>query len=110
MGGSLAALYAVTHANHISRLVGEPNEYERTAAVYALDGKLPVRAIAAFLLFNKNPEPAENFVSQDEFGDWEVASLDPGQVVCIGRNGQNPGKCFAILSWFSLKWRSDVLR
>jgi pimeloyl-ACP methyl ester carboxylesterase len=49
-GGSLAAQYAVAHPDHISRLVfhspagitwtGEPNEYERSAAVDALDGKL----------------------------------------------------------------------
>jgi proline-specific peptidase len=99
-GGSLAAQYAVAHANHISKLVfhspagirwtGEPNEYERTAAAGALDGKLPIRAIAAFSLFNKNPEAAERLVSQDQFGDWEVASLNPGQVVCKGEMDRIP--------------------
>ena len=51
---------------------------------------MPVRAIAGFLLFNKNPEAAESLVSQDEFGDWEIASLDPGQVVCKGEMNRIP--------------------
>ncbi len=99
-GGTLAAHYAAAYPEHVAKLVfhspGEPwiekfvpFEDKRTAEEEA--GPVPPpRMLAAIGLSYANPAASEDLVSQSELGDWELATVDPRELVCKGAAGSLP--------------------
>ena len=100
-GGMLAAYYAAAHPDRVARLVFHspgaiwnstfvPFEYERTEATDPNAHLPPPRIFAAFALSYVNMTASEHLVSQVEFGDWELAGLDPRDLVCKGELDRLP--------------------
>ena len=99
-GGTLIAHYAAAHPDHIARLVfhspgaiwnyaSAPFEYQRTDATEK-KSPAPLRMLAAVALSHANWSAAENLLSQEEFGDWELVTADPGELVCKGERSKLP--------------------
>lgn len=98
-GGTLIAHYAVAHPEHVAKLVfhspgpiwdwgSSPSERQRTDAKEK--GLPPPRIIAALALSYANVKSTEYLVPQEEFGDWYLATADPGQLVCKGERSKLP--------------------
>lgn len=93
-GGALIAHYAAAYPDHVAKLVfhspgplwdinSAPFEYQRTDA--RRERPLPpVRVLAAIILSHASWNAAENLLPQQASGDWEQATMDPGEVVCKG--------------------------
>jgi len=93
-GSELAASYMAAYPQHVARTIfHSPGplwnsnrlkpDYGRTASE-AESGLPPIRAIAAILLFNINPDAAEALVGQDEFNAWfdNELSSSLGELFC----------------------------
>jgi pimeloyl-ACP methyl ester carboxylesterase len=100
-GGTLIAHYAAAYPDHVAKLVfhspgpiwkltSAPTDYRRTDAKGK--GALPpVRVLAAIALSHTNWNAAENLLPQQASGDWELANMDPGELVCKGEGVRIPG-------------------
>jgi proline iminopeptidase len=99
-GGTLAAHYAATYPGHVAKLVFHspghiwaqsfaPMEDRRTEAP-AAQPIPPPRIFAAFALSYVNLNATENLISQSELGDWELANVDPRELVCKGELNKLP--------------------
>ncbi len=98
-GGTLSAQYAAAYPDHIAKLIfhspggiwdwkSAPMQMQRTArSQMALP---PTRIMAAILLSRINMAATENLVPQQEFGDWLLATSDPGELVCKGQRSKLP--------------------
>lgn len=99
-GSALAANYMAKYPEHVAKVVfhspgpmwsGLTNgqvDYSRTAA-----HPMPApstRLIAALLLFQRNPDAAENLLPQAEAADLFAPLIDPGTVVCKGTRSDVP--------------------
>ncbi len=98
-GGTLAAHYAAAYPDHVAKLVfhspgpiwkwtSSSVQFQRTDAKQR--SPYPPRILAAIVLSHANWNAAENLMSQQEFGDWELATSDPGEVVCKGERSKLP--------------------
>ena len=99
MGGTLIAHYAAAHPDHVAKLIfHSPGpiakldyahwNYERTDA--RKKGRPLPRVIAATILSHANWDAAVNLWPQVESGDWELATIDPGEVICKGQRSKFP--------------------
>jgi pimeloyl-ACP methyl ester carboxylesterase len=99
-GGTLVAHYAAAHPDHVAKLIfHSPGpisnwlfaswEYQRTDAKEK-KGRPPLRIVAAIALSHANWNAAENLLPQEESGDWELATADPGELVCKGERSKLP--------------------
>jgi pimeloyl-ACP methyl ester carboxylesterase len=66
-----------------------PLEWQRTDAKEKKDLP-PPRILAAIVLSHANWNAAENLLSQEESGDWQLTAVDPGEVVCKGDRSKLP--------------------
>lgn len=66
-----------------------PLEWQRTGAKEKKDLP-PPRILAAIVLSHANWNAAENLLTQEESGDWQLATVDPGEVVCKGERSKLP--------------------
>ena len=122
-GGTLIAHYAVAHPEHVAKLIfhspgpiwnlgASPSERQRTDAKEK--GLPPPRIIAALALSYANVKSTEYLVPQEEFGDWYLATADPGQLVCKGERSKLPagfsGATLAGLNMYPLMVASDELK
>jgi proline iminopeptidase len=93
-GGMLAAHYVAAYPARVAKLVFHspgpvwfgsfvPYENQRTDAVVPRPLP-PARMIAALELALENPAAGENLVSQQESGDWELATGGTGELACKG--------------------------
>ena len=105
MGGTLIAHYAVAHPDHVAKLVfHSPGpignftssrwEYWRTDAKEK-KGLPPPRIMAATVLSHASWDAAVNLLPQQESGDWELATIDPGEVICKGDRSKFPADFLA---------------
>ena len=99
-GGTLIAHYAAAHPDHVAKLVfhspgaiwnyaSAPLEWQRTDAKEK-KALPPLRIVAAIVLSHANWNAAENLLSQEASGDWQLATTDPGEVVCKGQRSRLP--------------------
>jgi pimeloyl-ACP methyl ester carboxylesterase len=94
-GGTLVAHYAAAYPDHVAKLVFHspgpvwfesfvPFEYQRTDALNPHSKLPPPRISAALVLSYANPAASEDLISPNELGDWELATVDPRELVCKG--------------------------
>lgn len=98
-GATLAANYMTKYPEHVWKVVLlSPGPIWNLAATGQFDfdrtdahpSSTPLRLIAGALLFRKNPDAAENLLSQREAGDMDRALLDAGAIVCKGALAKLP--------------------
>jgi proline iminopeptidase len=101
-GSTLAAKYMATYPGHVSKVIFHapadiwdwkyPFDYSRTDAPRFPAFFPGVRFVAAMLLTDRNPDAAENFVSQRELQGLFIPVLDAelGTIVCKGNSNRLP--------------------
>jgi pimeloyl-ACP methyl ester carboxylesterase len=100
-GCTLAANYMALYPEHVAKVVfNSPGpiwnftslhfDYSRTAAMRSQWVSPSLRVRAALSLYRRNPDAAENLVSQREMSALSVAFLDARPLVCKGDAGKVP--------------------
>jgi pimeloyl-ACP methyl ester carboxylesterase len=107
-GSTLAAKYMATYPGHVSKVIfhapadiwdwKNPFDYSRTDAPGFPAFNPGVRFLAAWMLTDRNPDAAENFVSQREIQGLFIPNVDAqlGTVVCKGNSNRLPPEIAAM--------------